>query len=54
VLSGTLLFGLGDKLAPASAKPLPAGSLVVAPAETNHFVRLAGRPPVRLLAVRAA
>ena len=38
VLSGTLLVGMGDKLAPASAKPFPAGSLVVAPAKANHFV----------------
>src|SRR5262245_28448404 len=38
VLSGTLLVGMGDKLAPASAKPFPAGSLIVAPAKTNHFV----------------
>src|SRR5262245_47403840 len=38
VLSGTLQMGMGDKLAPASAKPFPAGSLIVAPAKTNHFV----------------
>jgi quercetin dioxygenase-like cupin family protein len=38
VLSGTLLVGMGDKLAPASAKPFPAGSLIVAPAKANHFV----------------
>src|SRR5262245_15959517 len=38
VLSGTLLVGMGDKLAPASAMPFPVGSLVVAPANTNHFV----------------
>ena len=38
VLSGTLMVGMGDKLAPASAKALPPGSLVVAPARTNHFV----------------
>jgi len=38
VLSGTLMVGMGDKLAPASAKAFPPGSLVVAPARTNHFV----------------
>jgi quercetin dioxygenase-like cupin family protein len=38
VLSGTLFVGMGDKLAPASAKAFPAGSLVVAPAKTNHYV----------------
>ena len=38
VSSGTFLVGMGDTLAPASAKPFPAGSLVVAPAGTNHFV----------------
>ena len=38
VLSGTLMFGMGDKLVPAKAKPFPAGSLIVAPAKTNHSV----------------
>jgi quercetin dioxygenase-like cupin family protein len=38
VLSGTLLFGMGDKLDPGKAKALPAGSVIVAPARTNHFV----------------
>jgi quercetin dioxygenase-like cupin family protein len=38
VLSGTLHVGMGDKLAPAKAKAFPAGSLIVAPAKTNHFV----------------
>ena len=38
VLSGTMLFGMGDKLDPAKAKALPAGSVVVAPANANHFV----------------
>jgi quercetin dioxygenase-like cupin family protein len=38
VLSGTLFIGMGDKLDPAKAKPFPAGSLIVAPAKTNHFV----------------
>jgi quercetin dioxygenase-like cupin family protein len=38
VLSGTLFVGMGDKLAPASVKPFPAGSLVVAPAKANHYV----------------
>lgn len=38
VLSGTLFVGMGDKLAPASAHPFPAGSLVVTPAKTNHYV----------------
>jgi quercetin dioxygenase-like cupin family protein len=38
VLSGTLLVGMGDKLAPAAVHPFPAGSLVVAPAQANHYV----------------
>jgi quercetin dioxygenase-like cupin family protein len=38
VLRGTLLFGKGDKLDQGAAKPLPAGSVVVAPAKMNHFV----------------
>jgi quercetin dioxygenase-like cupin family protein len=38
VLSGTLFVGMGDKLDPVKAKPFPAGSLIIAPAKTNHFV----------------
>jgi hypothetical protein len=38
VLSGTFLVGMGDKLEPGSAKAFPAGSVIVAPAKTNHFV----------------
>ena len=38
VLSGGLLVGMGDKLDPAKAKAFPAGSVIVAPAKTNHFV----------------
>jgi quercetin dioxygenase-like cupin family protein len=38
VLSGTFHIGMGDKLAPAKAKAFPAGSLIVAPAKTNHFI----------------
>jgi quercetin dioxygenase-like cupin family protein len=38
VLSGAVLVGMGDKLAPARAKPFPAGSVIVAPAKVNHFV----------------
>jgi quercetin dioxygenase-like cupin family protein len=45
VLSGTLFVGMGDKLAPAIVKPFPAGSLVVAPAKTNHYV-LSKQPTV--------
>jgi quercetin dioxygenase-like cupin family protein len=38
VLSGTLLFGMGGKLDAGKAKAFPAGSLIVAPGKTNHFV----------------
>jgi quercetin dioxygenase-like cupin family protein len=38
VLSGTLFVGMGDKLDLAKAKAFPGGSLVVAPAKTNHYV----------------
>jgi quercetin dioxygenase-like cupin family protein len=38
VLSGTILVGMGDKLAAGSAKAFPARSVVVAPAGMNHFV----------------
>jgi hypothetical protein len=34
----TLFVDMGGKLAPASAHPFPAGSLVVTPAKTNHYV----------------
>jgi quercetin dioxygenase-like cupin family protein len=37
VLSGTLNFGIGDKLDPEKAKAFPAGSVIVAPANANHF-----------------
>ena len=32
------MVGMGDKLVPASARPFPAGSLIVAPAKANRFV----------------
>jgi quercetin dioxygenase-like cupin family protein len=38
VLSGTLFVGMGDKLAPDNVKAFSGGSLVVAPAKTNHYV----------------
>ena len=38
VLSGTLFVGMGDKLDLTKAKAFPGGSLVVAPAKTNHYV----------------
>jgi quercetin dioxygenase-like cupin family protein len=37
VLSGTLYFGLGEKMEPAKAKPLPAGSFFVFPPDTGMF-----------------
>ena len=45
VLSGTLLVGMGDKLQPGAAKGFPAGSVVVAPANANHFI-LTNKPAV--------
>ena len=38
VLSGSLMVGMGDKLDPTKVKGFPPGSVVVAPAKTNHFV----------------
>jgi quercetin dioxygenase-like cupin family protein len=38
VLSGTLLFGMGDKLDAGKAKAFQTGSVIVTPAKTNHFV----------------
>jgi quercetin dioxygenase-like cupin family protein len=37
VLSGTFLVGMADELAPKAVKAFPAGSVVVAPANVNHF-----------------
>ena len=37
VVSGTFLMGMGDKLDPAKAKPLPQGGFAMMPAGTNHF-----------------
>src|SRR5215813_7184178 len=37
VISGTFLFGMGDKLDASKTKAFPAGSFAVAPAKMNHF-----------------
>jgi len=37
VISGTFLFGMGDKADTAKAKPLPAGSFVSMPPGQTHF-----------------
>ena len=37
VISGTLNLGTGDKLDAAKTKPMPAGSIAIMPAQTNHF-----------------
>lgn len=37
VLEGTLYFGLGEKMEPAKAKPLPAGSFFVFPPNTGMY-----------------
>ena len=37
VISGTLNFGVGDKLDEAKTKPLSAGSVAIMPPNTNHF-----------------
>jgi uncharacterized RmlC-like cupin family protein len=38
VLSGTLHFGMGDKLDTAKTKAVGPGGLVIMPAKMNHFV----------------
>ena len=38
VLSGTLYFGMGDKLDPAKTTAVGPGGLVIMPAKMNHFV----------------
>jgi len=37
VISGTFLMGMGDKLDPAKATPIPEGGFAMMPAGTNHF-----------------
>ena len=37
VISGTLNFGMGDKLDEAKTKPLSVGSVAIMPPKTNHF-----------------
>jgi quercetin dioxygenase-like cupin family protein len=37
VLSGIFMMGMGDKLDPKVAKPLPVGSFAMMPAKSNHF-----------------
>lgn len=37
VLSGTLHFGMGDRLDPAQGRPMPVGSFIVMPIGTNHY-----------------
>lgn len=38
VLSGTIHFGMGDKFDAAKLTPMRAGSFIVMPVGTNHFV----------------
>jgi hypothetical protein len=38
LISGSALFGLGDKFDKKSLHPVTAGSFVLAPAKHNHFV----------------
>jgi quercetin dioxygenase-like cupin family protein len=38
VLSGTINFGMGDTFDAAKLKPMRAGSFIVMPVGTNHFV----------------
>jgi mannose-6-phosphate isomerase-like protein (cupin superfamily) len=38
VISGTVYFGIGEKFEPEKAKAFPAGSFIIVPAETPHFV----------------
>ena len=62
VISGSFLVGMGDKLDPAQAKAFPVGSLVVAPAKTNHFgltkqptiLEITGMGPLELTYVNPA
>lgn len=38
VLSGTMNFGMGDKLDPKKTTPVPPGGLLIMPAKMPHFV----------------
>jgi quercetin dioxygenase-like cupin family protein len=37
VLSGTLQFGMGDRLDPTQSRPMPTGSFIVMPVGANHY-----------------
>lgn len=38
VLSGTFHYGMGDSADKTSVRPMPAGSVIVMPAEMRHYV----------------
>ncbi len=48
VLSGGLNFGMGDKFDAAKLKPMPAGSFIVMPVGTNHFVETKQETTIQL------
>jgi quercetin dioxygenase-like cupin family protein len=48
VLSGTLHMGIGDKLDPTKTRALPAGSVSIIPAKTNHFAWAQGETVVQV------
>ena len=51
VLSGTLQFGMGDKVDAASMRSLTAGSFVTAEKEMRHYVQVKGPTVIQLSAM---
>jgi quercetin dioxygenase-like cupin family protein len=48
VLSGTLAFGMGDKVDPAAMKKLSAGGFARMPAEMRHYVEAAAPTTIQI------
>ena len=51
VLSGTLLYGMGDKFDAASMRALPAGSFVTSEKEMRHYVQAKGPTVIQVSAI---
>ena len=48
MLSGTLAFGMGDKVDPAAMKKLSAGGFARMPAEMRHYVEAAAPTTIQI------
>jgi quercetin dioxygenase-like cupin family protein len=48
ILTGALYMGMGEKLDEAAVRVMPAGSYVLIPKETRHFVRAKGQTIIQI------